>query len=998
MFKSIKGTRKAFVLSLFVFGWTAVLLLTSQAGNLDGANQGQRQMVIDNLNRMPLTFIENQGQLHEDVGFYVQGSDKTIYFTPKGVTFALTGTTADNETPQRWVVKLDFVGANPAVRARGEERQRAIISYFKDRPQDWKTGIPTYGKIAYSELWPGIDLIYTGTVNKLKYEFVVKPGADPNQIRLAYRGATGVSVKEIDQLVITTPLASFGDAEPYAYQEIDGQRVEVPMAYELNGKTSGDVFEYGFDIGIYDRTKPLILDPAMLVYCGYIGGTGSDMGFAIAVDAEGNAYVTGGTSSTEASFPEVVGPDLTYNAAGDVFVAKVNVNGTGLVYCGYIGGNDGDAGYGIAVDASGNAYVTGQVKSTQASFPVVNGPDLTYNGGEMDAFVAKVNASGTALTYCGYIGGADLDWGYGIAVDPSGNAYVTGYTRSTQASFPVAVGPDLSFNGGAGTEDAFVAKVNASGTALSYCGYIGGTATDVGEGIAVDASGYAYVTGYTASTEASFPENVGPDLTQNGASDAFVAKVNANGANLVYCGFIGGASDDDGYGIAVDVLGNAYVTGGTGSSETSFPVVVGPDLTLNSTTDAFVAKVNASGTGLGYCGYIGGSSSEIGEGIAVDHCGNAYVCGQTSSTEASFPVVNGPDLTYNGGTSDAFVAKVKADGTALDYCGYIGGNDNDNAYGIAVDIGRDVCLAGWTWSTEASFPVVVGPDLTHNGGTYDAFVAKISPGPPPVGYWHFNEGSSSTVYDATNNNNDGTITGPGWTWTSGISGSALYFSGGGQFFNGDGVTVPHSSSLDINGEFTVEAWIKATGSDNYLAIVDKYEYQDPLSKGFTLYLTTGRLRFGIYSASHGSGNCSGTSDLRDNTWHHVAGTLEDGYIRVYVDCQMEGEAAWTCPPASTTNNLGIGKRLGGHGGYMPFLGNIDEVRIYSSRAKCGDVNADGTVNVNDVVYLINYLFVPGSPAPIPLLAGDANCDGAVNINDVVYLINFLFISGPPPCY
>jgi hypothetical protein len=983
--------KKILVFVLFVFGWVALPSLPARADYLDGADQAQRQVVIQNLNRMPLSFTENQGQLPENVSFYVQGSDKTLYFTPQGVTFSLTGTTADKETTRRWVVKLDFIGANPAVRARGQDKQETVISYFKGRPEDWKTNLPTYGQVVYPDLWPGIDLIYSGSVNKLKYEFVVKPGADPNQIRLAYRGATAVWVKETGQLVVTTPLASFGDAQPYAYQDMGGQIVEVPMAYALNGKTSGNVFEYGFDIGNYDPAKPLILDPALLVYCGYIGGTGYDDGFAIAVDASGNAYVTGGTSSTEASFPEVVGPDLTYNGGGDVFVAKVNTNGTGLVYCGYIGGNDGDCGYGIAVDALGNAYVTGQVKSTQASFPVVNGPDLTYNGGEMDAFVAKVNSSGTALSYCGYIGGTDLDWGYGIAVDPSGNAYVTGFTKSTEASFPVTVGPDLSFNGG--TEDAFVAKVNASGTALSYCGYIGGTGVDRGEGIAVDASGYACVTGYTASTEASFPEIVGPDLTQNGGYDAFVAKVNANGANLVYCGFIGGSYDDYGEGIAVDILGNAYVTGDVNSTEASFPVVVGPDLTYNGSTDAFVAKVNAGGTGLLYCGYIGGNNGEIGEDIAVDHCGNAYVTGFTSSTEASFPVVNGPDTTYNGGTNDAFVAKVKMDGTALAYCGYIGGNDNDNGYGIAVDIGRDVYLVGWTWSTETSFPVVVGPDLTHNGGTYDAFVAKVVPGPPPVGYWHFNEGSGSTAYDETNNNNDGTITGA--TWTTGISGSALYFHGGGQFFDGDVVTIPHSSSLDINGELTVEAWIKATGSDNYLAIVDKYEHQTSLEKGFTLYLSNGKLRFTVYSASHGQGTCIGTSELRDNTWHHVAGTLKDGYIRVYVDCEMEGEAAWSCPPASTTNNLGIGKRLSGWGGYMPFLGTIDEVRIYSS-AKCGDCTGDGVVDISDVVYLINYLFIHG-PAPVPLSVGDVTCDGVVDVSDTVYLLNYLFVGGPAPC-
>jgi hypothetical protein len=291
---------------------------------------------------------------------------------------------------------------------------------------------------------------------------------------------------------------------------------------------------------------------------------------------------------------------------------------------------------------------------------------------------------------------------------------------------------------------------------------------------------------------------------------------------------------------------------------------------------------------------------------------------------------------------------------------------------------------------------IVGAHYDDDKGTNSgsAYIFRRDFDSSPVGDWHFDEGSGSTANDETNNNNDGTITGA--DWTSGSCGLALYFSGGGQWFDGDGVTVPHSSSLDINGRFTVEAWIKATGSDNYLAIVDKYQYQDPVGRGFTLYLTSGRLRFGIYSGSHGSGDCGGTSELRDDTWHHVAGTWDGSYMRVYVDCQMEGEVPWTCPPGSITNNLGIGKRLGGHGGYMPFLGVIDEVRIYSSRAKCGDVNADGVVSSADVVYLINYLFI-GGPAPVPLEAGDVNCDGVVSSADVVFLINYLFISGPAPC-
>jgi acyl-CoA hydrolase len=472
-----------------------------------------------------------------------------------------------------------------------------------------------------------------------------------------------------------------------------------------------------------------VLDPALFVYAGYIGGSGRDVGLGIAVDSSGNAYVTGYTDSADATFPATVGPDLTYNGGStDAFVAKVNAAGTALVYCGYIGGSDEDVGAGIAVDSSGNAYVTGFTQSTDATFPATVGPDLTYNGGSTDAFVAKVNAAGTALVYCGYLGGAGEDFGYSIAVDSSGNAYVTGQTLSTEATFPVAVGPDLTFNGGS---DAFVAKVNAAGTALVYCGYIGGSGFDIGRGIAVDSSGNAYVTGSTASTEATFPVAVGPDLTFNGGaspSDAFVAKVNAAGTALVYCGYIGGSGDDQGYGIAVDSSGNAFVTGSTSSTEVTFPVTVGPDLTYNGGSyDAFVAKVNAAGTALVYCGYIGGSNDDVSYGIAVDSSGNAYVTGYTQSTEATFPVTVGPGLTFNGFTffGDAFVARVNAAGTALLYCGYIGGSGDDFGYGIAVDRSSNAYVTGSTDSTEATFPAKVGPDLTYNGGANDAFVVKI---------------------------------------------------------------------------------------------------------------------------------------------------------------------------------------------------------------------------------------------------------------------------------
>jgi len=746
------------------------------------ATQGEaatRARLEQAFGHLPLYFVENQGQMDERVAYYIQGSDKTIYFTPEGVTFALTeGTQMANRRSQigksanrqisksanrhspfrypqqvgdsdieggavrRWTVKLDFVGANPDVRPVGEEQQEAVISYFKGQPDEWRTGLPTYSRLVYRDLWPGIDLVYYGTVDRLKYEFIVHPGADPGQIRLAYRGATGVAVNAAGQLEVGTPIGGFADDSPVAYQEIDGQRVAVDMAYQLANDESqpggsplaiGHAQFYGFSVGPYDRTHPLVIDPVVLVYCGYIGGSAWDAGGGIAVDGAGNAYVVGTTGSSAADgFPVRVGPDLTYNGVGvlggDVFVAKVNAAGTALAYCGYIGGSDGDEGRGIAVDGAGNAYVVGQTESSEAEgFPVTVGPDLTYNGGDNDAFVAKVNAAGTALAYCGYIGGSDYDWGNGIAVDGAGNAYVVGSTYSTEAEgFPVTVGPDLTHNGG--DSDAFVAKVSAAGKGLVYAGYIGGSDWDGSSDIAVDGAGNAYVVGSAYSTAAGgFPVTVGPDLTYNGYSDAYVAKVNAAGTGLVYAGYIGGSDSDGGSGIAVDGAGNAYVVGGTTSSAAEgFPVTVGPDLTHNGDSDAFVAKVSAAGTGLVYAGYIGGSNEDNGNDIAVDGAGNACVVGYTDSSEAEgFPVTVGPDLTYNGGYGDVFVAKVNAAGTALAYCGYIGGSDEEHGSGIAVDGAGSAYVVGRTYSSEAQgFPVTAGPDLTHNGGD-DAFVAKV---------------------------------------------------------------------------------------------------------------------------------------------------------------------------------------------------------------------------------------------------------------------------------
>ncbi|MGB9894203.1 MAG: SBBP repeat-containing protein, partial [Candidatus Saccharicenans sp.] len=343
-----------------------------------------------------------------------------------------------------------------------------------------------------------------------------------------------------------------------------------------------------------------------------------------------------------------------------------------------------------------------------------------------DGFITKIDSSGTGLLYSGYLGGTSTDLVNSIAVDSSGRAYVCGTTESSD--FPTKTGPDTTYNG---QKDAFVTRVAASGASLDWSGFIGGTNDDVGSWIALDSAGNAYLTGYTASTQGNqFPLKNGPSLTHKGGLDAFVAKVSATGSSLLYCGFIGGSSDDYGAGIAVDQDGCGYLTGAT-TSASGFPVVNGPDTSYNGGADAFVAKVNPTGTGLVYCGFLGGSSNDFGLSIAVDAQGLAYVAGSTESS--NFPVAGGPYSSYSG-NRDAFVTVIKPDGLGFYYSSYLGGSDLEEANGVVADGRGNWYLAGFTRSQ--NFPVLVGPFIQPGGGigllTEDAFVTRIYGLIPPL--------------------------------------------------------------------------------------------------------------------------------------------------------------------------------------------------------------------------------------------------------------------------
>ncbi|MFH1998332.1 MAG: SBBP repeat-containing protein [Planctomycetota bacterium] len=705
--------------------WKMLFALLAFTGSLSLSSAYSKEARLDGGGSgFPLYFIENQGQVDDEALFYVQGMDKCIYFTTEGLTLDLAGS-EDNSA--RCAVKLAFVDANPNLQLRGEQKQEAIISCFKGKPDEWIRGAATFASVVYADLWPGIDLVYSGSTNELKYRFVIKPGADPKRIRLAYQGSTGVALTRDGELKITTPVQSFSDAKPIAFQEMEGKQFDVSVTYSKVEETGEGCYSYGFDLGAYDPNKTLILDPAVLVKCSYIGGSSTDLGYGIDVDAAGCVYVSGWTQS--ADFPAQIGPYLAYSGGGgDGFIAKINAEWDAFVYCGYIGGNGNDEALDVAVDEEGKAHLIGFAVSNETTFPVKVGPCLTHSGGWRDAFVAKVNAAGDDLEYCGYIGGSSGDTGSGIVLDKEGNAYVTGGTESDENSFPVLAGPDITHNG---THDCFVAKVLADGTALEYCGYIGGSETDSGSSLAMDSDENIYIVGSALSDESTFPVTQGPFMVHSGAFDLFVAKINAGSTTLAYCGYIGGANEDYGTGIAVDASGSAYVAGYTESNETTdlFPVRIGPDLIFNGVRDAFVAKINPAGDDLIYCGYIGGTEGELSGGIGVDAWGRAVLCGSTSSTEASFPVLNGPDDTHNGGM-DVFVARVNPAGDALLNCGYIGGAGGDGEYrtGMCLDIAGDAYITGDIDSDEMTFPVMGGPDLTHNGGD-DAFAAKVSFGP-----------------------------------------------------------------------------------------------------------------------------------------------------------------------------------------------------------------------------------------------------------------------------
>src|SRR5438552_2921528 len=552
--------------------------------------------VSETYGTLPRYFEANRGQIDQEIKFLSRGRGHVLFLAPTEAVLVLAKVEPREKSEQRAprrkaddrgkatrsVIRLGFVGANREPDLEGQEELPGKANYFiGNDPKKWRTNVPTYAKVQYRDLYPGINLVYYDNRRRMEFDFLLAPGANPNLIRLEVKGADRLDVDARGDLVLHARGGQLRLQKPAVYQEVKGIRQEVSGRYVLT-----DSYQIGFQLGAYDATRPVIIDP-VLFYSTYLGGGGDDVGNSIAVDESGDAYVTGQIDST--NFPTTPGAfQATSMGGGDAFVTKLNATGSGLVYSTYLGGSNFDAGSGIAVDTAGSAYVAGFTGST--NFPTSLGAfQTTYGGGTVDAFVAKVNLLGSGLVYSTYLGGSDFDASGGIAVDAAGNAYVTGGTSST--NFPTTTGAFQTTAGGA--DDAVVTKMNPLGTARGQSSYLGGSGSDGGQSVAVDSSGNAYVTGGTDSTNFPMTADAFQPTFSGGPEDAYVAKLNPTGSALVYSTYLGGSGDDIGFGIALDALPqpDAYVTGTT--SSTNFPITPrafqpafggGPE-------DAFVAKI-----------------------------------------------------------------------------------------------------------------------------------------------------------------------------------------------------------------------------------------------------------------------------------------------------------------------------------------------------------------------------------------------------------------------
>ena len=722
--------------------------------------------------KLPLTFEKNDGQSNPDVKFLARGEGYSLFLTDNQAVLSLKGTTNSAATSQRLdrrpattrskvvhdsVIHISMAGSNPKPQMEGLDLQPGKTNYLIGHRSGWHVGVPLYGRVRYNGAYPGIDAVYYGNQQQLETDFVVAPGSDPRQIALQIEGEKQLTLNGNGDLVISSTAGDLLLRRPDAYQDINGVRREVAANFSASDRNS-----VRFDIGTYDPTKPLIIDP-VIVYSTFLGGANVSAGLAktsataIAVDASGNAYITGQTDTSD--FPTTSGALQTQNSNSReyAFVTKLNSTGTTLVYSTFLGGTNGNAGTGIAIDSSGDAYVAGT--TTSFDFPASSSPippiESTYPAGNTGntGFFAEIGPNGANLLYATFLGGNGFqDDPTGIAVDANGYVYIAGTTDST--TFPITNGNAYQTTNNAvgapssGADNIFLSRINPVSSqpglsGLIYSTYLGGTASDGASAVAVDANLNAYITGFAGSS--NFPVTANAfQSSQNGPQDAFIARIDTTQSgttSLIYSSFLGGSVQfrpETGNCIAVDSNFNAYIGGSTYDS--SFPVTTGafettfPPLNQADST-GFVAKFNTAAaqasTTLVWATYLGGDiSGDQPHAIAIDSTGNVYLTGETWSDElvtGSYPAsVGAPEPTGQSGHQNGYVTVLTANGTAVAFSTYYGSNSAVGS-GIALDSATppDVFIVGGT--TSSKFPTTASSLQPTLKGFQDAFVAELSP-------------------------------------------------------------------------------------------------------------------------------------------------------------------------------------------------------------------------------------------------------------------------------
>ena len=673
-----------------------------------------------------MMFIENAGQFDPAARFQVWGGQQIAWLAEDAI-WVMAVEHAHAGTPSGVAVKLSFAGANPRPRLEPYDRLDTHVSYFiGNDPAGWRSDVPAWRGVRYVDLYPGVTLELAGAGGEIAWRLDARPDADLAQVRLRIEGAEGVAVQD-GRVELTTaggridlmPEANF--ALPVEVVGSDGTR-ETHLDPTISR--------------IAPASRPISApsdNPASLIYSTYLGpGGGDEMCEALAVDSAGRAYLTGNTTS--ASFPVTPGAfDTTYTLGQEAFVARFNAAGSKLEYATFLGGSDWEyssSHCALAIDALGRAYVAGSTDSVD--FPTTpTAFDTTFNGGFIggDAFVARLDATGSVLEYATFLGGSQDEAIAALALDDLGRAYLAGATSSP--NFPARNGPDTTFNG---DWDGFAARLSTGGNMLEYATFLGGKGRDNATGIAVDRDYRAHAVGSTASSD--FPTTPAAfDRTFGGPTDVYQVRLNANGSIREYSTFLGGARGELDPSLALDRSGRAYIAFGTQSAD--MPTTPGAiDKTLDGDYDCFAARMSAMGNTLEYGTYLGGSGIECYgyTAIAIDRSGRATLAGNVlAGSAADFPITaDAFDASFNGGWDDTFVALLNESGAALTYATFLGGEDDEGGRGIVLDDVGNAYVTGDSYSKD--FPTSAGAFDTTTGfpETRDHFVAKLSVAAPPT--------------------------------------------------------------------------------------------------------------------------------------------------------------------------------------------------------------------------------------------------------------------------